>query len=98
MPPPLLWGKNIGGVGGPDGGGQRGGGGVTSERRVHTYLYKRGARGWGVVVRWWVAYMLNTRSEEDNTGFHSYLASFVNTFTLNMYGFLPYAGLTRRHT
>jgi len=31
------------------------------------------------------AYMLNTRTEEHNTLFHSYLAYFVNTFTLNMY-------------
>ena len=34
------------------------------------------------------AYMLNTRSKEKKTGFYSCLTCFVNTPTLNMYGFL----------
>jgi len=29
--------------------------------------------------------MLNTRNEETNTAFYSYVACFVKTFTLNMY-------------
>jgi len=41
--------------------------------------------------------MLNMRSEEENTRFYSYLACFVNTLTLNMYGFLSYTGFTRRN-
>jgi len=40
------------------------------------------------------AYMLNTRSEEENTGIHSYLDGFVNIVTLHMYGFVVYKGLT----
>jgi len=44
------------------------------------------------------AYMLNTRNEENNTVFYSYLACFVNTFTLNMYVYMSYTGLTRRNT
>jgi len=43
------------------------------------------------------AYMLNTRSEEKNTVFYSYLACFVNTCTLNMYVSMSYTGLTRRN-
>jgi len=43
-------------------------------------------------------YMLNTRSEEQNTVLHSYLACVVNTVTLNIYGFPSYTGLTRRNT
>jgi len=40
--------------------------------------------------------MLNTRNEEHNKGFYSYLACFVNTFTLNMYVSMSYTvlGLT----
>jgi len=37
-------------------------------------------------------YMLNTWSEEQNTGFYSYLACFVNTLILNTYVFMSYAG------
>jgi len=33
-------------------------------------------------------YVLNTRNEETNTAFYSYLSCFVNTFTLNMYVFV----------
>jgi len=44
------------------------------------------------------SYMLNTRNEEKNTVFYSYLACFVNPFTLNMYVSMPYAGLARRNT
>jgi len=44
------------------------------------------------------AYVLNTRSEEENTVFYSDLACFVNIFTSDMYGFLSYTGLTRRNT
>jgi len=44
------------------------------------------------------AYMLNTRNEETNTVFYSYLACFVNTFTLNMYVSMAYTGCTRRNT
>jgi len=43
-------------------------------------------------------YVLNTRSEEENTVFYSYVVCCVNTSTLNMYGFLSYTGLTRRNT
>jgi len=42
--------------------------------------------------------MLNTRSEEENTGFYLYVACFLNTLTWKMYGFLSYTGLTRRNT
>jgi len=42
--------------------------------------------------------MLNTRSEQENTGFYSYLVCFVNTFDLNMYGFMSYTESTRRNT
>ena len=38
------------------------------------------------------AYMLNTRNEENLTVFYSYVACFVNTFTLNMYVFMSYIG------
>jgi len=38
------------------------------------------------------------RSEDYKTRFYSYLACFVNTLTLNVYGFLSYTGLTRRNT
>jgi len=41
--------------------------------------------------------MLNTRNEERNAVFYSYLACFVNTFTLNMYVSMSYTGLTRRN-
>jgi len=34
--------------------------------------------------------MLNTRNEENNTGFYSYVACFVNTCTLNMCVFMSY--------
>jgi len=43
-------------------------------------------------------YMLNTRSEGYNTVFYSYLACFVNTVTLNMYGLLSNTAFTRRNT
>jgi len=39
--------------------------------------------------------MLNTRNEETNLVFYSYLACFVNTFTLNMYISMPYAGFNQ---
>jgi len=42
--------------------------------------------------------MLNTRNEKKNTVFVSYVACFVNTFTLNMYVFMSYTGLIRRNT
>jgi len=38
--------------------------------------------------------MLNTWTEANNTGSYSYLACFVNTFTLNMYVSMSYTGLT----
>jgi len=38
--------------------------------------------------------MLNTRNEENNTVFYSYLACFVNTSTLNTCVFMSYTGLT----
>jgi len=41
--------------------------------------------------------MLNTRNEEKNTVFYSYLACFVNTSTLNMYVSMAYTGFTRRN-
>jgi len=44
------------------------------------------------------AYMLNTRNEENNTVFYSYLACFVNTFSLKIYVSMSYPGLTRRNT
>ena len=34
--------------------------------------------------------MLNTRNEENNTVFYSYLAHFVNTVTLNVYISMSY--------
>jgi len=37
-----------------------------------------------------VAYMLNTRGEEQNTVFYSYLACFVNILTLNTYVFMSH--------
>ena len=43
-------------------------------------------------------YMLNTRNEDKNTVFHSYLACFMNALPLNMYEFLSYTGFTRRNT
>jgi len=43
-------------------------------------------------------YMLNTRNVQKNTVSYSHLACFVNTLTLNMYGFLSYTGFTRRNT
>jgi len=48
--------------------------------------------------RGWQSYMLNTRNEEKNTAFDSYLACFVNTFTLHRYVSMSYTGLTRRNT
>jgi len=42
--------------------------------------------------------MLNTRNEEKNTGFYSYVACFLNTFSLNMYVSMSYTGSTRRNT
>jgi len=42
--------------------------------------------------------MLNTQNEEKNTVFNSDFDCFVNTFTLNMYVSMSYAGLTRRNT
>jgi len=44
------------------------------------------------------SYMLNTRNEENNTIFYSYLAYFVNTFTLNIYVFMAYTGWARGNT
>jgi len=44
------------------------------------------------------SYMLNKRNEETNTVFFSYLACFVNTFTLNTDVSMSYTGLTRRNT
>jgi len=35
-------------------------------------------------------YVMNTQSEEKNTVFYSYVASFVNTCTLIMYVSMPY--------
>jgi len=43
-------------------------------------------------------YMLNARNAVKNTVFYSYLAWFVNTFTLNMCVSMSYIGLTRRNT
>jgi len=40
--------------------------------------------------------MLNTRNEVKNTGFYSYLACFVHTFTLNMYVSMSFTGVLRR--
>ena len=45
-----------------------------------------------------VSYMLNTRNEDTSTVFYSYLAGFVNKFTLNMYVSVSYKGFTRRNT
>jgi len=42
--------------------------------------------------------MLNTRTEESDTVFYSYLACCMNTSTLNMYITMSYTGLTRRNT
>jgi len=42
--------------------------------------------------------MFNTRGEEHNPVFYSYLACFMITTTLDMYIFMSYAGLTRRNT
>ena len=56
----------------------------------------QGLTGAGVCML--CAYMLNTRNEENNTVFYSYLACFVNTFTLNMYVSMSCTGLTRRNT
>ena len=42
--------------------------------------------------------MLNTRNEVKNTMFYSYLACFVNTFSLNMCVSMSYTELTRRNT
>jgi len=42
--------------------------------------------------------MLNTRSEDKNTVFDSYLACFMNTVTLNMYVFLSNTGSMWRNT
>jgi len=44
------------------------------------------------------AYVLNTRNEGKNTVFYSYVACFVNTLTLNMYGSMSFTGFTRRNT
>jgi len=44
------------------------------------------------------SYMLNTRSEKQNTVFYSYLACFVKIFTFNMYVSMSYTGLIRRNT
>jgi len=38
--------------------------------------------------------MLHTWSKEHNTAFYSYLARFVNTFTLNVHVFMPFVGST----
>jgi len=46
----------------------------------------------------WVAYMLNTRTEEKKTRLYSYIACFVNTFTLNRNISISYTGMTRRNT
>jgi len=44
------------------------------------------------------SHMLNTRNEKKNAVFYSYVACFVNTFTLNIYVSMTYAGLARRNT
>jgi len=36
--------------------------------------------------------MLNMRNAENNAVFYSNLVCFVNTFSLNMYVFMPYTG------
>jgi len=41
--------------------------------------------------------MLNTQNEKRNTVFYSYLASFVNTFSLNMYVSMSYTRFTKRN-
>jgi len=50
------------------------------------------------VATYSLAYMLNMRGEEYNTGFYSYVARFRNTVTLDMYMFLSNTGFTRRNT
>jgi len=40
-------------------------------------------------------YMLNTRNEEKNTVFYSYVACFVNTFTLTMNVSVSYTGFNQ---
>jgi len=42
--------------------------------------------------------MLNTRNEEKNTVFYSYLACLMNTFTLNIYVSTSYTEWSRRNT
>ena len=44
------------------------------------------------------AYVGNTRIAAYNTVFYSYLACFMNTFTLNMYVSMSHTGVTRRNT
>jgi len=44
------------------------------------------------------SYMLNMRSEEENTVFYSHFARVWNMVTLNMNIFLSNAGFTRRNT
>jgi len=90
-------------------------GGITSTDCfcMHIYIYIRVAGGRGSrarriyrrgVVRAlhvlvYRAYMLNTRGEEYNTAFYSYLACFImKTVTLNMYISMSYTGLSRRNT
>jgi len=78
-----------------------GGGRIVRERNTVTESATRHSRvpcGIDVNERWAGAYMLNTRSEENNTVFSSDLPCFVNICTLNMYVSMSYSGLTRRNT
>jgi len=58
---------------------------ATPSRDTHTNSIEE--RGYG-----WAANMLNTRNEETNAVFYSYVACFVNTFTLHMYVSMSYTG------
>jgi len=42
--------------------------------------------------------MLNTRNEDKNTVFYSYLDCFVKTKILNIYIYMSCTGFSRRHT
>jgi len=64
---------------------------ATFSRCIPENEKKTKKRGWG-------AYTLNTRNEEKNTVFHSYLACFVHTRTLNMCVSMSYTGSTRWYT
>jgi len=70
-----------------------------ADRRLDVYVENLRGDENGLFLKFYAQpYTLNTRNKKNNTGFYSYLACFVKTFTLNMYVSMSCTGLIRRNT